>query len=140
MRDLKTTTNDDTILIHYKDYGRKKAKIQKWATKLEMIVPQPKITSQTIVPTNEELSSLSPSKNNSRKDEWICTICGVKGKSHEDCEFNPPSAFHDWIGCDNGTLGDGEECNIWMGKWSDIGGVYMVKEEWERVVIAIGWV
>ena len=52
--------------------------------------------------------------NNSRKDEWICTICGVKGKSHEDREFNPPSAFHDWIGCDNGTLGDGEECNVYV--------------------------
>ena len=37
MRDLKVTTNDDTLLIHYKDFGTPKQTEQKWATRLSLL-------------------------------------------------------------------------------------------------------
>jgi len=106
MKDLKTTTNDDSLLVVYKDYNTDIATARKFATNLELVSNTAASSSldAPLPPPAAVLASLSPSKPNTTVgSEARCPVCGITYGEERDDEFDSL-----WIGCSS------KSCDIWQ--------------------------
>ena len=91
-------TKDDTVVIHYKDYGTPKCRVKKFATNLELLGLSQQVPSEAIddvsLPgssTNTApaiLQTFSPSRKRKPAAKWICSICGISYGTQADKKFN----------------------------------------------------
>jgi len=80
MKDLKTTTNDDSLLVVHKDYNTDIATTRKFATNLELVSNTAASSSldAPLPPPAAVLALLSPSKPNTTvRSEARCPVCGI---------------------------------------------------------------
>ena len=101
MRDLKITTEDESIVYIFPKNGNKP---QVYTTKLDLLKqPQNDITYETF-PVIEMLRQFSPSEPTvkKKKKEWRCTICGIVYGENRDEEYDSLR-----LNCDV------EDCDVW---------------------------
>ena len=119
MRDLKTTTGDDTVFVHYKDFGTPKQTEDKWATDLRLLQLTQSTQSLPLSqppPPVPVLSTFSPSRTRTTTKKWLCQHCGIGYGTKPDRAWNGDPGYEtEWIGCDY-PLGMEPTCKVWEHK------------------------
>ena len=117
MRDLKTTTNDETLLVHFKDFGTPKCQETKWATSLKLLnIAEPEEeVDECPPPPAPILTALSPSRTRNTTRKWVCSVCGISYGTKPDKAWNGETLDDAWIGCSY-PLGEKPTCQVWNHK------------------------
>ena len=117
MRDLKITTNDDTLLVHYKDFGTPKQTEQKWATRLSLLdIEEPPVpVDGSTEPPAELLMNSSPTRTRTATRKWVCTVCGISFGTIPDKKLSGDVYEKNWLGCSY-PLGLRPTCTVWNHK------------------------
>ena len=106
MKDLKTTTHDESLMFVYKDFGTSTCTIKKFATSVKLLDGHmnkaQELPAKKNFPEDSFLKEFSPSKKR-KKQRYACEICGIVYNSGRDNEYGNP-----WIGCDQ------EGCDVWQ--------------------------
>ena len=87
MKDLKTTTHDESLMFVYKDFGTSSCTIKKVTTITKLLDGNLNKTQELSVkkniPENSFLKEFSPSKKR-KKQKYICEVCGIVHDSEQD--------------------------------------------------------
>ena len=104
LKDLKTTTKDESLLLVYKDFKGDNESVRKFSTNLELLGVQNRQNASISlqIPTASTLAALSPTKRKNQS-ETRCPACGLRYGEERDDDFDSL-----WIECGM------ESCDIWQ--------------------------